>query len=126
MVVCGCVSLRTEVVFEDCQQKGGVRQTLLPYAIIALAVYTIAFPCTLFYILYENRMKIMEDQLLRAEDRGGSRLENPNCYNVRKMYHKSVQPFLTARTFPLLISVCHDSRFLCCTLRAWGIQTCVL
>ena len=30
-------------------------------------------------------------QLLRAEERGTTRLENPNCYEIRKMYHKYVQ-----------------------------------
>jgi hypothetical protein len=65
-----CVGFwRVEVVFEDCNLKGGVRQTLLPYAIIALCVYTITYPCTVFYLLYKNRMLIMEDQLLRAEDK---------------------------------------------------------
>ena len=56
--------------------------------------YTITYPCILFYILYQNRMKIMEDQLLRAENRGGNRLENPHCYNIRKMYHKCVTNYL--------------------------------
>jgi hypothetical protein len=57
------------VVFEDCSLKGGVRQTLLPFAILALCVYTVTYPCVLFYILFKNHMRIMEDQLLRAEDR---------------------------------------------------------
>ncbi len=35
-------------------------------------------------------MKIMEDQLLRAEGRGGTKLENPNCYDLRVMFHKYV------------------------------------
>ncbi len=80
----------TEVVFESCSLKGGVHQTLLPLAVIALCVYSIGYPCLLFFILYKNRMRIMEDQLLRAEGRGATRLENPNCYDVRKMYHKYV------------------------------------
>ncbi len=46
------------------------------------------YPTVLFYILYVNRLRIMEDQLLRAEDRGASRLENPNAYQLRKMFHK--------------------------------------
>jgi hypothetical protein len=31
--------LGAEVVFEDCSMKGGVRETLLPFAILALCVY---------------------------------------------------------------------------------------
>jgi hypothetical protein len=50
--------------------------------------YTVAYPCILFYILFKNRMKIMEDQLLRAEGRGATKLENPNCYDLRVMFHK--------------------------------------
>ncbi len=135
-------------MFEDCQQKGGVRETLLPFAIIALCTYvvrfwrhsphgvharlgtgcvfcqgtpvshpafslhdhvrdryTITYPCMLFYILYQNRMKIMEDQLLRAEGRGASRLENPNCYQIRKMYHKYVSVALSV-TAPVLGRLC--------------------
>ena len=62
--------------------------TLLPFAILGLCFYTITYPLVVFAILHQNRMKVMEDQLLRAEDRGASRLENPNCYQIRKMYHK--------------------------------------
>jgi hypothetical protein len=80
--------MHTEVVFEDCHRKGGVRETLLPWAILALCGYCIAYPCALLMILYRNRHLIMEDQLLRAEGRGETRLENPHCYNLRKMYHK--------------------------------------
>lgn len=55
-----------------------------------LSRYTVMYPTVLFYILYVNRLRIMEDQLLRAEDRGASRLENPNVYQLRKMFHKYV------------------------------------
>jgi hypothetical protein len=92
-------------VFEDCDLKGGVRQTLLPFAVIGLCGYTIAYPCVLFYILYKNRLRIMEDQLLRAEDRGGSRLENPNCYQIRKMYHKCVCAFAPRVVATLVVFV---------------------
>jgi hypothetical protein len=77
-----------EAVFEDCSLKGGIRMTLLPFAILGLCFYTITYPLVVFAILYRYRDRVMEDQLLRAEDRGGNRLENPNCYDIRKMYHK--------------------------------------
>jgi hypothetical protein len=35
-VVAAAVVVVSEVVFEDCHMKGGVRETLLPFAIIAL------------------------------------------------------------------------------------------
>jgi hypothetical protein len=62
----------------------------MPYAICALCFYCIGYPVLVFFILYKNHMRIMEDQLLRAEDLGKTRLENPNCYDLRKMYHKCV------------------------------------
>lgn len=63
---------------------------LMPYAICALCFYCIGYPVLVFFILYKNHMRIMEDQLLRAEDLGKTRLENPNCYDLRKMFHKYV------------------------------------
>ncbi len=76
------------MVFEDCSLPNGVHQTLLPFAIIGMCFYCIAYPLILFSLLYRNRFRIMEDQLLRAENVGSTRLDNPNCYELRKMYHK--------------------------------------
>ena len=75
-------------MFEDCSLPGGVHERLLPWAILALAGYCLAYPALLLFILYRNRERVMEDQLLRADDRGYSRLENPHCYELRKKYHK--------------------------------------
>jgi hypothetical protein len=77
-----------EVVFESCSKPGGVHRTLLPYALVALCLYSITFPVVLFVVMYQRRYKIMQDQLLRAEERGDSKLENPDCYVIRKTYHK--------------------------------------
>ena len=78
----------TEVVFEDCALPGGIHQRLLPLAILGMCFYCITYPLILFGLLYRNRFRIMEDQLLRAEGLGATRLENPNCYQLRKMFHK--------------------------------------
>ena len=88
--VWSCARVFAEVVFEKCSQPGGAHYTLLPFAIIGITFYCIAYPCVVFTMLYKNRFLIMEDQLLRAEDRGTTRLENPNAYLVRKMYSKCV------------------------------------
>ncbi len=79
-----------EVVFEECGKPGGVQMMLVPYAVCGLCVYTLGYPALVCWILYKHRDRIMEDQLLRADDRGTSRLENPNCYDMRKMFHKCV------------------------------------
>jgi hypothetical protein len=78
----------SEVVFEPCGVPGGVQMTLIPFAVCGLVIYTIGYPSLVFAILYRNRDRIMEDQLLRADNRGTTRLENPNCYDLRKMFHK--------------------------------------
>ena len=84
MLICGVA----EVEFEECGKPGGIQMTLMPYAICALVFYCFGYPLVVMTILYRNRHKIMEDQLLRAEDLGKTRLENPHCYDLRKMYHK--------------------------------------
>ena len=53
-----------------------------------MVFYTFGYPLLVLGILYKNRYRVMEDQLLRAEDMGKTRLENPHCYDLRKMYHK--------------------------------------
>ena len=77
-------------MFEDCAKPGGVHLSLLPFAIVGFCFYSVGYPMALYLILRNNRERIMEDQLLRAEDRGATRLENPHCYDTRKMYHKCV------------------------------------
>ncbi len=76
------------MVFEDCAKPGGLHQQLLPFAILGLCAYSIGYPVGLFVVLYRKRYAVMEDQLLRAEDRGATPLENPNAFRIRKMYHK--------------------------------------
>jgi hypothetical protein len=76
------------VVFEQCGKPGGLQQTLLPLASIALIVYSLGFPTTLAYALYKNREEIMLDQLLRAKNSGDTRLTNPTAYDIRKAYSR--------------------------------------
>lgn len=80
--------LYLQVVFEECGKKGGVQLTLLPFAIIAFSVYTIAYPAVVAFLLYTNRDLIVEDQLLRARGMGKERATNPHAFDVRKSLHK--------------------------------------
>lgn len=82
-----------EVVFEECGKPGGVQRTLLPLAIPAMAIYTFGFPILVAYLLHRNRYLIMQDQLLRAQDLGRSRLENPHAYDLRKRCHRLYYQF---------------------------------
>ena len=75
-------------MFERCWEAGGLQLRLLPFALIALLVYSVGYPVTVFYFLHKNRELIMEDQLLRAKGMGDTRLENTHAYEVRKKFHK--------------------------------------
>ena len=67
-------------MFERCDEPGGIHETLLPFAAIALLVYVLGYPTVLGTLLYRNRMVVMEDQLIRATGKGTTRLENPHAY----------------------------------------------
>lgn len=86
LVVCNGADL--SVVFEPCDRPGGIHLTLLPFAVVSLLVYVLGYPSLLASILYRNRMIVMEDQLLRAQGKGHTRLENPHAYDFRKRYHR--------------------------------------
>ena len=94
-----------EVVFEECGVPGGLQMRLLPFAICTLLFYTVGYPSLVGYLLYKNRKAIMEDQLLRAQGLGSSRLENPNGYSIRKRYHKLYYHFRPDFWFWLLVII---------------------
>ena len=94
-----------EVVFEECGVPGGLQMRLLPFAIIALLVYTLGYPSTVAWVLYKNREKIMEDQLLRAQGTGTDRLTNPRGYSVRKRYSKLYYHFQPDYWYWILIVI---------------------
>jgi hypothetical protein len=77
-----------EAVFESCSKKGGVHQTLLPWAIIFFCAYTLGYPAVVALILFKNQERVKEDQLLRANNTGDSRDTNPNCHDFRKRYSR--------------------------------------
>lgn len=81
------------VVFEKCGEPGGVHATLLPWAILAFIGYSLGYPAYVAWVLVSNRMKVMEDQLLRAHGLGDQRADNPHCYSFRKRYKKLYQYF---------------------------------
>jgi len=80
--------LYLSVVFEECGLPGGVQMTLLPFAIIAFCVYTVAYPAAVATLLYRSRDLVVEDQLLRARGLGKERSTNPNAFDTRKSLHK--------------------------------------
>ena len=54
-------------VAEPCYMEGGMHMSLFPFAFITLGLYVIGFPVLVGALLYKNRYKIAEDQLLRSE-----------------------------------------------------------
>jgi len=47
----------------------------------------------LYWVLYRNRVLIMEDQLLRAKGVGNDRLTNPHAFELRKTFSRSYFQF---------------------------------
>jgi len=76
------------VVFEECGLAGGIQMTLLPFALAALLLYVMGYPILVAKLLRKNKMLIMEDQLLRANNKGDDRNTNRNAYDTRKKYSK--------------------------------------
>jgi len=59
-------NLYLQPVFEECGKPGGIQETLLPFAIIALLVYVIGFPTFVGWLIYKFGDVIRRDQLIRA------------------------------------------------------------
>lgn len=77
-----------EAVFVPCYVEGGLHMRLLPWAWLALVCYVAGYPLLVLTLLYRNRFRIQEDQILRAKDLGFDRGTNPNCYDLRRRFSK--------------------------------------
>lgn len=74
------------VQFEECGKPDGLQMKLMPVAILGLLFYSIGFPVFIGYVMIRYKDTIMFDQLLRAQEEGSSRFENPIAYDTRKSY----------------------------------------
>ena len=74
----------------ECYTSDSKQMELLPYAVVAIAVYTIGYPCFVASILLNRHNAAMarEDQVLRAQDLGNTKGTNPNCWEFRCRYYK--------------------------------------
>jgi hypothetical protein len=77
-----------EVAFEPCYEEGGMHLRLLGPAVMFFILYSIGYPIFVGFMLYKNRVTVMEDQVLRAKKTGTTRATNPNCWGFRKRYAK--------------------------------------
>jgi hypothetical protein len=73
---------------EPCGLPGGIQHRLLPGAITTLFCYVIGYPLLVFFVLYTQREKIMEDQYIRAKGQGDDKLSNPNALEIRKRFSR--------------------------------------
>jgi hypothetical protein len=80
-------------IYTQCFKRGGIHMQLFPFAVIAFVVYSLGYPLFVLLTLSRNRALVMEDQLLRAMQRGTSRRTNPNCWVFRKKFSKLYYQF---------------------------------
>jgi hypothetical protein len=90
---------------EPCGVAGGSQVTLVPWAAIALIVYSVGYPAALAGMWWRHRELIMEDQLLRAKGTGGDRLSNPHAYSFRKSWGRSYFQFRPDTSFWVVMIV---------------------
>jgi len=81
------------VQFEQCGKPGGLQLRLMPFAIIALVIYSLGFPVALAILLYKNHTLIILDQLLRAKGVHSDRFNNPHAYTIRKAFSRLYYQF---------------------------------
>ena len=75
-----------------CYDSTDIQAGLIVWAVLAVLIYTIGFPMSVFFIVRKNKTAIKIDQLLRALDTGDSERTNPH-YFVRRRYHKMYYHF---------------------------------
>jgi hypothetical protein len=68
-----------------CNEPGGTHLFLLPFAIVALAIYVVGLPVLSLWWLWKNKAVIKYDQLLRAQIAGDDKATNPH-YAFRRTY----------------------------------------
>jgi hypothetical protein len=73
----------------ECGVSGGTQQTLVPYAVVALIVYTIGFPLFVAFVIFRNKENILIDQVHRAERTLPHILkdENMEIWHFRKSFY---------------------------------------
>ncbi|GMH57924.1 hypothetical protein TrST_g5907 [Triparma strigata] len=74
----------------ECYVSDSKQMELVPYACVALAIYTVGYPIFVATILLDRKNAAMarEDQVLRAQDLGHTKATNPNCWEFRTRYYK--------------------------------------
>ena len=92
---------------QECWRPGtwetGMHVKLMPWAIVFLICYSLAFPIFLYLKFQRNKMVIFEDQLLAAQDRGEKLDTNVN-YSFRMRYASMYKNYKPDKWFwPLIV-----------------------
>jgi cysteine-rich repeat protein len=93
------------MVFEECGKPGGVQETLMPWAVIALLVYVIGFPIGAGVILWRNKDSFKKDQLLYlatyplGHDGYERAARELKVYRLRKMYSRLYQWYTPGKLY---------------------------
>eukprot|EP00937_MAST-01D_sp_MAST-1D-sp2_P003135 g3135.t1 len=105
-----------EAVFESCDKPGGVHETLLPWAIVFFSFYTLGYPAIVGLILFKNKERVKEDQLLRALGSGDTRATNPNCHDFRKRFSRLYFHFKPHHFYWILVILTRKFLIACAAL----------
>jgi hypothetical protein len=83
---------------QECWRPGtwetGTHIKMMPWALVFVVCYSLAFPLFIYFKFQRNKLKIFEDQLLAAQDRGDKPATNVN-FSFRKRYaslYKNFKP----------------------------------
>merc|ERR1711968_41626 len=84
---------------QECWRPGtwetGMHVKMMPWAIACVICYSLAFPLFIYFKFSKNKMKIFEDQLLAAQDRGdrAMNLNDQERFRFRKRYSAMYENF---------------------------------
>jgi hypothetical protein len=88
-----------------CRCGEGIQLALQGPAIACLVLYSFGFPAFVLSRIIIYRNEILEDQYLRSNGIGESRLTNPHAYNIRKRYSKMYFHYKPELTHWILIVI---------------------
>jgi hypothetical protein len=93
-----------DATFEQCYVPGGMHERLVGLAVLALLMYTLGFPLLTAFFLYRHREEAFNDQLLRAQDIGKNRKENPQ-WETRLMFGKLYYMFKPRKFYWVIVII---------------------
>jgi len=78
---------------------------LFPFAVIFFCFYCVGFPLFTAFVIFTNKRKLKEDQLLRAMGIGNDKATNPRSLGLRKKFHKLYYHFKPGKVYWILVII---------------------